>query len=134
MEDKKEYCIGLMTGFIPRINWLDEEERPTTEEVREWFNGCTTTRGGLRLIKRPRKDATETQRAVFERLRWHRCLPGGSSSLWGPMGSLMRTDARTYAAVDAFATMVSVLCGTYRHSGDHQWSALLNDGRKGGTE
>lgn len=128
--EKFEYCVALMVGFIPRIDWLPENERPTADEIREWFKACTTTRGGFRLIRRPRKGASETVCAVFERLRWHQCIPGGSYTLWGPMNSLMRTDSNTYAKIDAFATMVAVLCGTYQGSADHKWSALTKSMRE----
>ncbi len=123
--ERREYVAQLIEKYLPNITWLEPDEVPSVEEVRTWLTACTTTRGGFRLIKKPRKDADETVRAMFERLRWHKCIPGGTYTLWGPMGSLMRTDAKTYAKIDAFATMISVMCGKYEQSGDHPWVELL---------
>jgi hypothetical protein len=103
---------------------LKSQEQPKVSELRRIVDLCTTTRGNrFRFLKRPRKGPSNEESVLFERLRWHRVVPGGSGWLGSALNSTWMVDAPTFDKLDTFAMLISMAQG--RQSWTDEWAKLL---------
>lgn len=103
---------------------LTTETTPTNEEITKMVDLCTTTRGNrFRFIKRPRKGPSNEESVLFERLRWHRVLPGGTGWVGSAINSTWMVDKDTFNKLDTFATLIGIAQG--RASWTDDWTKAL---------
>tara|TARA_R100001594_G_scaffold84532_1_gene119059 strand:+ start:2875 stop:3306 length:432 start_codon:yes stop_codon:yes gene_type:complete len=104
-------------------NKLDLSVKPTDDQLREMVEMCTTTRGRFRFLRRPRKGPSNKESVLFERLRWHRVIPGSTGWLGSAINSTWMVDENTFDMLDTFATLISMAQG--RTSWTDEWSRVL---------
>ncbi len=103
---------------------LKTQEQPEVKELQRIVDLCTTTRGNsFRFLKRPRKGPSNEESVLFERLRWHRVIPGGTGWLGSALGSTWRVDAPTFDKLDTFAMLISMAQG--RQNWTDEWAKVL---------
>jgi hypothetical protein len=103
---------------------LSLSAKPTDEQLKQMVDMCTTTRGNsFRFLKRPRKSTTNEASVLFERLRWHRVIPGSTGWLGSAINSTWKVDSETFDRLDTFATLVSMAQG--RTSWTDEWVKAL---------
>lgn len=103
--------------------------KPTDEQLIEMVDLCTTTRGNsFRFLKRPRKGPSNKESVLFERLRWHRVIPGSTGWLGSAINSTWMVDEDTFEMLDTFATIISMARG--RTSWTDEWERLLGLGKR----
>jgi len=97
---------------------------PSNEQIARWLDACLAKRK-LRIIKRPRPNPSDEVSVLFERLRWHKVLPGSNGSLWAVFGSRhLLSDETTWQQIDTFAILMGIACGVASSNTD-KWSDLL---------
>ena len=103
---------------------LELSPQPTPEVLRAILDLCTTTRGkAFRFLQRPRKATSNEASVLFERLRWHNVIPGGTGWLGGPINSTWMVDTETFDRLDTFATLIGLARG--KVSWTDEWSKAL---------
>ncbi len=103
---------------------LKSEETPEAPELERILDLCTTKRGNrFRFLKRPRKGPSNEESVLFERLRWHRVIPGGTGWLGSALNSAWMVDTPTFDKLDTFAMLISMAQG--RQSWTDEWAKLL---------
>ena len=121
-KEQFEYTAQLLTDAARSVTWAIPDHVPNEKQIREWLAACTTTRGGFRFITRPRKNPSLDESTLFERLRWHKVIAGGSYCLDGYFNSYCRSGEARTMQMDTFATILSILMGNYRNSADVAWA------------
>ncbi len=126
--NNNEAAIAAREKFITDLRklWdkLSLSDKPTEEQLTEMVDLCTTTRGNsFRFLKRPRKGPSRKESVLFERLRWHRVIPGGSSWLGNVINSTWMVDENTFDMLDTFATLISMAQG--KTSCTNDWERVL---------
>jgi len=109
---------------------LSLSDKPTDEQLIEMVDMCTTTRSNsFRFLKRPRKGPSKAESVLFERLRWHRVIPGSTGWLGSAINSTWMVDTKTFDMLDTFATLISMAKG--RTSWTDEWSRVLGLDKRG---
>tara|TARA_Y100000401_G_scaffold116623_1_gene122869 strand:+ start:1998 stop:2426 length:429 start_codon:yes stop_codon:yes gene_type:complete len=103
---------------------LQLSEVPPTSTVTDMVDMCTTTRGNrFRFLKSPRKGGGKEDSVLFERLRWHRVIPGSTGWLGSAIGSTWKVDEETFDRLDTFAMLIGLCQG--RVSWTEEWAKAL---------
>lgn len=101
------------------------------ETIVDMVDLCTTTRGNrFRFIAKPRKSEGQEGSVLFERLRWHRVIPGGTGWLGSALSSTWKVDRDTFDRLDTFAMLIGMCKG--RISWTDEWAKALglDEGRQ----
>ncbi len=115
--------------FIEELHalWGKVKHPPEQEELGRIVNMCTTTQGNrFRFLKRPRKGPSKEESVLFERLRWHNVIPGGTGWLGSALNSTWMVDSETFDKLDSFAMLIGMARG--RRSWTDEWARALGLG------
>ena len=126
--NNNEAAIAAREKFITDLRklWdkLSLSDKPTEEQLTEMVDLCTTVQANrFRFLKRPRKGPSRKESVLFERLRWHNVIPGGTGWLGSAINSTWMVDRETFDMLDTFATLVSM--GMGRTSWTDEWARVL---------
>lgn len=110
--DNVRRCIAKTTRHAVPTDWEDLAA------------SCITSRGGrFRLLRNPRRGATDDQSVLLTLIHWHGGRTGGS--LWGPLVSAQRLGSDRHRALDTLALLIRVAGGLAASPAADHWRAAL---------